>query len=117
MSILIHQFIIVGLTDESNAARYICQYMASQEDSYAIGKSFEAPKDVRHGQVAANKLWDTDVLHVHILNPEELARLDLNQQNILDWADKWKRLREDVIPQFRLTGDADKAEIRVLIGE
>jgi len=79
-------------TDDSKAALiYTCQYLASQDDNYIIGDSFEPPSDVCHGQAATNKLWDIDVLFVHILNPEDLARFDLNQQNIMDWADKWKR--------------------------
>jgi len=82
-----------------------------------VRDSYEAPSDVSYGQAATNLLWPEDkkLLRVHILNLEELIKVGLKQQDIIDWANKWRK--DDAIPEFELTKKADKAEIRVQIGE
>ncbi len=72
-------------------------------------------------QVATNKLWPIkhgkDVLHFHIKNHDKLVEVGLNDMNIKSWAAIWNHDREyPNIPKLQLTGDCDKADIRIKIG-
>ena len=102
---------------------YVCEPPDTPETSS------EVPDDASLAQVHTNKLWDKYVLHVYFLNPEKLDNVRLNDQNIIDWANLWRKSRDNAIqkfeqtetiepiPEFKQTEDVGIADIRVVVGK
>ena len=75
--------------------------------------------NVARGQVATDKLWaieqGEDVLFVYFINPEALADVGLNTENIMAWAETWEH--SPYVPMFKHTSDITKADVRVEISK
>ena len=77
--------------------------------------------NVAHAQAATDKLWaieqGEDVLFVYFINPEALADVDLNTENIMSWAEIWEAQHSPLIPKFKHTSDETKAHVKVEISK
>ncbi len=78
--------------------------------------------DGARAQVATDRLWPIkhgkDVLHFHIINPDDLTKVGLNNGNIKSWAEKWyHNAYSNVIPKLELTGSSTKSDIRIKISK
>ena len=87
------------------------------------GVDEECSIDGALAQVATGKLWPInhgkDALYFYIINRGDLARVDLNPDNITSWANEWchHHVYSKVIPKLYITGDSTKSDIRIRIGK
>ena len=111
--------ICTELSDDEELPLIPCELPPTEEQVSNV--NLESDKKVP-AAVSPNKLWSTDhgqhILYFFIINPVELKKFNLNEDNILSWARKWEHPSyKDIIPKFRLTNDPSKANIRIEISK